>query len=91
MGHYMGPEDSPDDPRLSPLRETDLSGLAPAMVVTAGFDPLNDQGEAYAKRLKDAKTQADAEIAAYQAECDAAFRKKEASVRLLVWLHLPCP
>ena len=54
MGHYMGPEDSPDDPRLSPLRETDLSGLAPAIVVTAGFDPLNDQGEAYAKRLKDA-------------------------------------
>jgi acetyl esterase/lipase len=54
MGHYMGPGDDPADPRLSPVRAPDLSGLAPAVVVTAGFDPLVDQGEAYAKRLKDA-------------------------------------
>jgi len=53
-GHYMGPGDSPADPRLSPLRGPDLSGLAPAIVVTAGFDPLLDQGEAYARRLKEA-------------------------------------
>jgi acetyl esterase/lipase len=52
MGHYLGPGDDPADPRLSPLREKDLSGLAPAVVVTAGFDPLVDQGEAYARRLK---------------------------------------
>jgi acetyl esterase/lipase len=52
MGHYMGPGDDPADPRLSPLRQTDLAGLAPAVVVTAGFDPLVDQGEAYARRLK---------------------------------------
>ena len=52
VGHYIGPEDDPADPRLSPLREPDLSGLAPAVVVTAGFDPLVDQGEAYAKRLR---------------------------------------
>lgn len=56
MGHYMGPEDDPTDPRLSPIREPDLSGLAPAVVVTAGFDPLIDQGEAYARRLRDAGT-----------------------------------
>jgi acetyl esterase len=54
VGHYMGPGDSPADPRLSPLRTQDLSGLAPAVVVTAGFDPLLDQGEAYARRLKEA-------------------------------------
>jgi len=51
MGHYLGPEDSPEDPRLSPLRETDLSGLAPAVIACAGFDPLLDQGEAYARAL----------------------------------------
>ena len=54
MGHYMGPGDSPADPRLSPLRAETLAGLAPAVVVTAGFDPLLDQGEAYARRLKEA-------------------------------------
>ena len=54
MGHYMGPDADPGDPRLSPIKAPDLSGLAPAVVVTAGFDPLGDQGEAYAKHLKDA-------------------------------------
>lgn len=54
VGHYMGPGDSPAAPRLSPLRSPDVSGLAPAVVVTAGFDPLLDQGEAYARRLKEA-------------------------------------
>jgi acetyl esterase/lipase len=52
MGHYLGPGDDPADPRLSPLRSRDLAGLAPAVVVTAGFDPLVDQGEAYARALK---------------------------------------
>ncbi len=53
MGHYMGLADSPADPRLSPVRAPDLSGLAPAIVITAGFDPLLDQGEVYARRLKE--------------------------------------
>jgi acetyl esterase/lipase len=53
-GHYMGPGDNPADPRLSPLRAENLAGLAPAVVVTAGFDPLLDQGEAYARRLREA-------------------------------------
>ncbi|MBO9711095.1 MAG: alpha/beta hydrolase [Caulobacter sp.] len=51
MGHYMGPDADPADPRLSPDKTQDLSGLAPAVVITAGFDPLVDQGEVYAKRL----------------------------------------
>ncbi|MES2032817.1 MAG: alpha/beta hydrolase [Pseudomonadota bacterium] len=54
MAHYIGPDADPVDPRLSPIKTDDLSGLAPAVVVTAGFDPLVDQGECYAKRLKDA-------------------------------------
>jgi acetyl esterase/lipase len=52
MGHYMGPEDSPSNPRLSPGRSQDLAGLAPAVIATAGFDPLLDQGEDYARRLR---------------------------------------
>ncbi len=53
MGHYLGDQD-PKDPQVSPFFVDDLGGLAPAVVYTAEFDPLRDEGEAYADRLAEA-------------------------------------
>jgi acetyl esterase len=50
---YAGAAD-PADPRLSIVRADGLAGLPPALVATAGFDPLRDEGEAYARRLREA-------------------------------------
>jgi acetyl esterase len=52
--YYITPEDDLDNPYLNPLRVGDLSGLPPAFVVTAEFDPLRDEGETYAQRLREA-------------------------------------
>jgi acetyl esterase len=52
--HYLPDEEAARDPRASPLLADDLSGTPPAYVVTAGFDPLRDEGEAYAARLREA-------------------------------------
>jgi acetyl esterase len=49
--YLRGPEDEADW-RASPLRAGDLAGLPPAYVITAGFDPLLDEGRTYADRLR---------------------------------------
>jgi acetyl esterase len=54
QGQYIPEGTDLTDPRLSPLQAEELSGLPPAYIATAGFDPLRDEGEAYAKRLQEA-------------------------------------
>lgn len=53
-GHYLRDERDASDPRVSPLLADDLSGLPPAYLASAGFDPLRDEGELYAARLQEA-------------------------------------
>ena len=56
--HYLQDASQADDPYVSPLRAADLSGLAPALIQTAEYDPLRDEGEAYAEKLRAAGTPA---------------------------------
>ncbi|MBN9589194.1 MAG: hypothetical protein BGN85_07155 [Alphaproteobacteria bacterium 64-11] len=49
---YLPPDASRDDPAVSPLRAEDFSGLPPAYVMLAGYDPLHDEGLAYAEKLR---------------------------------------
>ncbi|HVA44125.1 MAG TPA: alpha/beta hydrolase [Acidimicrobiales bacterium] len=54
QGHYLGPDGDRNHPDASPLFIEDLSGVAPAFIVTAEYDPLRDEGEAYGRRLEEA-------------------------------------
>jgi acetyl esterase len=51
-GHYLGNVEHGSDWRVSPLRAKSLAGLAPAIVCTAWFDPLRDEGKAYSDALQ---------------------------------------
>lgn len=52
--HYLDSDIDGKNPYASPLQANDLEGLPPATVTTCGFDPLRDEGAAYAERLDDA-------------------------------------
>ncbi|WP_329539513.1 alpha/beta hydrolase [Streptomyces sp. NBC_01358] len=52
---YLDSGADPADPLVSPVKRTDLTGLPPALVVTAEHDPLRDEGELYGRRLREAR------------------------------------
>jgi acetyl esterase len=52
FNHYLLDSADRADPRVSPLQAKDVSGLPPAYIMLGGFDPLHDEGAAYADRLR---------------------------------------
>lgn len=65
-----------DDPRVSPLLADDLSGLSPALLITAEFDPLRDEGELYAERLRAAGN-------------DVTMRRFDGTIHVFMTLPMP--
>lgn len=59
IGHYLRSDADRRDPRASPWFEPDVAGVPPALIVTAGFDPLRDEGEAFAGKLRAADVAVD--------------------------------
>ncbi|GAC1696729.1 MAG: alpha/beta hydrolase [Ktedonobacteraceae bacterium] len=52
--HYLNTPEEGADARVAPLRRSEFAGLSPALIITAEFDPLLDEGELYAARLREA-------------------------------------
>ena len=51
---YLDSGADPADPRVSPIKRADLTGLPPALIITGELDPLRDEGELYGQRLQEA-------------------------------------
>jgi acetyl esterase len=97
--HYIGTPPSYDDPRMSPIKG-DLGGLPPALVVTAEYDPLRDEGDAYAAALRSAGVKVDArtypglihgffDMSALSAASSRAVEDTVAGFRTLLWPDPP--
>jgi acetyl esterase len=71
VGHYLSNEADAKDPAVSPMYADDLSGLPPTLVITAEYDPLRDEGEAYAKRLEESGS--DVTVSRYDGQIHAFF------------------
>jgi acetyl esterase len=55
---YLDSGADPGDPLVSPIKRADLTGLPPALIITAEHDPLRDEGELYGQRLRQAGVEA---------------------------------
>ncbi|HEU5194680.1 MAG TPA: alpha/beta hydrolase [Methylomirabilota bacterium] len=59
IAHYLGKPQDAEDWRASPIRAKSFEGVAPALIITAGYDPLRDEGDAYAQKLRAAGVSVD--------------------------------
>ena len=96
--HYLANPGDAASPLASPLRAQSLAGLPPALVITAEYDPLRDQGEAYARRL--AADGVQAELSRYPGMAHGFFTMigtvdasraaiEQAASRLRAWFGVP--
>lgn len=92
FNHYVNDPSEANDVRLSPMKVADASGLPPAFVATAEFDPLRDEGEAYAEKLRRAGNAVTAKrydgmIHDFILFCGIIDRAKEAIDDAVAFLH----